>query len=182
MHKAAAYGDFEVLKRLADANPQLLHEPDEQGYYAVQWAALNNRVAVLSYLLDCGCDVNAADNTGQTALHWSAVRGSTTALETLLREGANIAATDSRCGTAPRAAGAALGVGHGRQLAQWLQLASQRSRPRWRAMPPSRLPLDPNQRRHTTRSCAHPPCNAGATRRATWRRSTARPRRCITWR
>lgn len=94
--KAAAYGDFETLKCLTSGRPELLHEPDEQGYYAVQWAALNNRVAVLSYLLDQGCDVNAADNTGQTALHWSAVRGSTSALETLLRAGANIAAADSR--------------------------------------------------------------------------------------
>ncbi|GAB4817761.1 hypothetical protein N2152v2_004807 [Parachlorella kessleri] len=94
--KAAAYGEFEALKRLADANPQLLHEPDEQGYYAVQWAALNNRVAVLNYLIDAGCDVNAADRTGQTALHWTAVRGSMSALETLLRQGADVAAVDSR--------------------------------------------------------------------------------------
>jgi ankyrin repeat protein len=94
--KAAAYGDFDTLKGLADANPQLLHETDEQGYYAVQWAALNNRVAVLGWLIDAGCDVNAADPTGQTALHWSAVRGSVTALETLLRAGANIDARDSR--------------------------------------------------------------------------------------
>lgn len=94
--KAAAYGDFDLLKQLADGKPELFHQPDEQGYFPVQWAALNNRVAVLGYLIDQGCDVNAADQTGQTALHWSAVRGSISALETLLRSGAELAATDSR--------------------------------------------------------------------------------------
>jgi hypothetical protein len=96
--KAAAYGDFEALKRLEDANPGLIKQPDEQGYYAVQWAALNNRVAVLTYLADKGCDLNAADGTGQTALHWSAVRCALPALEMLLRLGADLNASDSRLG------------------------------------------------------------------------------------
>lgn len=94
--KAAAYGDFEKLRELAEADPDALHRPDEQGFFALQWAALNNRVAVLTYLLDRGCDVNATDGTGQSALHWAAVRGSTAALETLLRAGADLAARDSR--------------------------------------------------------------------------------------
>ena len=94
--KAAAYGDFEKLRELSEAEPEALHCPDEQGFFALQWAALNNRVAVLTYLLDQGCDVNAADGTGQTALHWAAVRGSTAALETLLRAGAALEARDSR--------------------------------------------------------------------------------------
>lgn len=94
--KAAAYGDFEKLTALAEAAPELLHQPDEQGFYALQWAALNGRVAILSFLVDKGCDLNAADATGQTALMWSAVRGSTAATETLLRAGADLAAADSR--------------------------------------------------------------------------------------
>lgn len=96
--KAAAYGDFDKLRELAQADPEALHRPDDQGFFALQWAALNNRVAVLTYLLDQGCDVSAADGTGQTALHWSAVRGSTAAMETLLRAGADLGARDSRCG------------------------------------------------------------------------------------
>lgn len=74
----------------------MLQKPDDDGYFCLQWAALNNRVAVLTYLLDAGCDINAADRTGQTALHWTAVRGSVPALETLLRAGADIGAADSR--------------------------------------------------------------------------------------
>lgn len=94
--KAAAYGDFEKLQELADTDPDALHRTDEQGFFALQWAALNNRVAVVTYLLDRGCDVNAADGTGQSALHWAAVRGSTAALETMLRAGADLGARDSR--------------------------------------------------------------------------------------
>jgi palmitoyltransferase len=98
--KAAAYGDFDALTRLAEGQPGALHQPDDQGYFCLQWAALNSRVAVLTHLLDQGCDVNAADRTGQTALHWCAVRGATAAAETLLRAGADLAAADSRGYTA----------------------------------------------------------------------------------
>ncbi|KAK2078940.1 hypothetical protein QBZ16_002630 [Prototheca wickerhamii] len=73
--KAAAYGDFDVLTRLASAEPASLHRPEEQGFYALQWAALNNRVAVLNYLLGAGCDACAVDPSGQTALHWAAHPG-----------------------------------------------------------------------------------------------------------
>lgn len=96
MWRAAAYGDFDTLKRLSDESPGVLHAADPTGYYCLQWAALNNRVAVIAYLLDQGCDINAADTTGQTALHWSAVRGSIPALETLLRSGADLTCADSR--------------------------------------------------------------------------------------
>ena len=94
--KAAAYGDFDKLKRLSDDDPAVLRAPDDQGYYCLQWAALNNKVAVITYLLDQGCDINAVDTNGQTALHWTAVRGYVPALETLLRAGADLNAADSR--------------------------------------------------------------------------------------
>ena len=94
--KAAAYGDFDALKRSADEDPALVNTPDEQGYFCIQWAALNNRVAIITYLIDLGCDLNAVDATGQSALHWSVVRGSIPALETLLRAGADLNSADSR--------------------------------------------------------------------------------------
>lgn len=81
---------------MADSNPGILHEPDPQGYYCLQWAALNNRVAIITYLIDHGCTLDTADATGQTALHWAAVRGATPSAETLLRAGANLDAADSR--------------------------------------------------------------------------------------
>jgi Ankyrin repeats (3 copies) len=70
--------------------------PDEQGYYPLQWAALNNRVSAASYLLEHGADVNQVDHTGQTALHWAAVRGALSAGEVLLRAGAQVHTPDCR--------------------------------------------------------------------------------------
>lgn len=185
--KAAAYGDFEKLRELAEADPDALHRPDEQGFFALQWAALNNRVAVLTYLLDRGCDVNATDGTGQSALHWATVRGSTAALETLLRAGADLAARDSRsadvcwhwfvggchlfsvldCLLAPACCPSPCNAlwGHRPQLrcCQWLP-----GQHTWRPMawPHALLPTPA----------------AGATPCATWQRSTARQPSCTTWR
>ena len=97
--KACAYGEFDKLKELvstAENKESILHDPDENGYYCIQWAALNNRIAIVSYLIDNDVNLNAQDATGQTALHWSAVRGAIPAMETLLRAGADPSVKDSR--------------------------------------------------------------------------------------
>jgi len=96
VYKACAYGDVDKLHQMVENKPSLVNEPDPQGYYCLQWGALNNRVAVCSYLIEKGADINAADSTGQTALHWSAVRGSLAAAETLLRASADVEKPDSR--------------------------------------------------------------------------------------
>ena len=62
----------------------------------LQWAALNNRVAVASFLLDNGADVSLGDGDKQTALHWACVRGSLPCAELLLRHGAKCKTTDVR--------------------------------------------------------------------------------------
>lgn len=87
--KACAYGDFDKLRALAAQDPALVNQPDEQGYYPLQWAALNNRVGVTNFLLENSAKPDTKDHTGQTALHWAAVRGSLQAAETLLRVGAD---------------------------------------------------------------------------------------------
>lgn len=56
-------------------------------------------MAVIQFLTEHKCNVNAADQTGQTALHWAAVRGSLSAAETLLRAGADLNAKDCRYGS-----------------------------------------------------------------------------------
>ncbi|XP_020149687.1 protein S-acyltransferase 24 [Aegilops tauschii subsp. strangulata] len=90
----AAYGDLEKLHRLVELEGRSVTEPDGLGYHALQWAALNNRVAAAQYILEHGADVNAIDHTGQTALHWSAVRGHIQVAELLLKEGAKVDAAD----------------------------------------------------------------------------------------
>ncbi|KAJ0984321.1 hypothetical protein J5N97_002677 [Dioscorea zingiberensis] len=94
VYTAAAYGDLEKLQRLVEAEGCSLAEPDGSGYYALQWAALNNRTAAVQYIIEHGGDVNAVDHTRQTALHWSAVRGHIQVAELLLKEGAHVDAAD----------------------------------------------------------------------------------------
>lgn len=94
--KACAYGDYDRLWHYAEQQPELINQTDEQGYYPLQWAALNNRVPCCTYLLEHGAEVIAVDASGQTALHWAGVRGSLSAAETLLRAGAELQAKDSR--------------------------------------------------------------------------------------
>ncbi|CAM8963173.1 unnamed protein product [Rhodiola kirilowii] len=94
VYTAAAYGDMEKLQRLVESEGCSVSEPDGMGYYALQWAALNNRIAAAQYIIEHGGDVNATDHTGQTALHWSAVRGAIQVAELLLQEGARVNASD----------------------------------------------------------------------------------------
>jgi hypothetical protein len=52
VYTAAAYGDLEKLQRLVEGEGRPVTEPDGGGYYALQWAALNNRVAAAQYILE----------------------------------------------------------------------------------------------------------------------------------
>ncbi|KAE8688148.1 Protein S-acyltransferase 24 [Hibiscus syriacus] len=51
VYAAAAYGDLEKLHRLVEYEGCSLAEPDGLGYYAIQWAALNNRTAAAHYII-----------------------------------------------------------------------------------------------------------------------------------
>uniref|UniRef100_A0A0D6QU95 S-acyltransferase n=1 Tax=Araucaria cunninghamii TaxID=56994 RepID=A0A0D6QU95_ARACU len=95
VYTASAYGDLDKLERLVVGEGCSVSIPDAGGYYALQWAALNNRAVAAQYLIEHGADVNAADHTGQTALHWTAVRGALQVAELLLQEGARVDAADS---------------------------------------------------------------------------------------
>ena len=94
--RAAAYGNVEAMTRMIDADEGCVNAPDGSGFRALQWAALNNRVAAATLLLERGSSINAGDNDGQTALHWACVRGSLPCAELLLRKGAELNAGDSR--------------------------------------------------------------------------------------
>ncbi|XP_076946492.1 protein S-acyltransferase 24-like [Bidens hawaiensis] len=95
VYTAAAYGDLENLQRLVESQGCSVSQPDNLGYSALQWAALNNRAPAAQYIIQHGGDINAADLTGQTALHWSAVRGGIQVADLLLQEGAHIHAADA---------------------------------------------------------------------------------------
>ena len=52
VHTAAAYGDLEKLQRLVESEGCSVSVPDNLGYYALQWAALNNRTAAAQYIVE----------------------------------------------------------------------------------------------------------------------------------
>ncbi|KAL2929860.1 Protein S-acyltransferase 24 [Bienertia sinuspersici] len=52
VYTAAAYGDMEKLQRLVQRENCSVSEPDGLGYFALQWAALNNRTAAARYILE----------------------------------------------------------------------------------------------------------------------------------
>ncbi|KAK7400412.1 hypothetical protein VNO78_11618 [Psophocarpus tetragonolobus] len=91
---ASAHGDFNKLRTFVEQNGAAVSVPDAHGYYALQWASLNNFHDIAHYLIQHGADVNAKDNMQQTALHWAAVRGSIAAADVLLENGARVEAAD----------------------------------------------------------------------------------------
>ncbi|CAH9079753.1 unnamed protein product [Cuscuta europaea] len=95
VHTASAYGDFQKLRKFVENDGVSLAHPDENGYYPLQWAALNNFADIVQYIIEHGGNVHANDNTGETALHWSAVRGSIAAADVLLQNGAQVEVADS---------------------------------------------------------------------------------------
>ncbi|KAL9404680.1 hypothetical protein Peur_001652 [Populus x canadensis] len=91
---ASAYGDLDKLRKFVEEDKASLSTPDGNGYYALQWASLNNFPDVAQYIIEHGGDVNQNDNMGQTALHWAAVRGSIAVADVLLQNGGRVEAAD----------------------------------------------------------------------------------------
>jgi palmitoyltransferase len=105
--RAAAYGNQEKLEffvKNAPSSSIIIDAKDANGFRPLQWAALNNRVAIAKYLLDLGADVNAGDDERQTALHWAAVRGALPVAELLLQRKAKLHNQDIRGYTAAHVA------------------------------------------------------------------------------
>lgn len=48
---ASAYGDFQKLRSFVEQDGASLSTPDANGYYALQWAALNNFPDIAHYII-----------------------------------------------------------------------------------------------------------------------------------
>ncbi|XP_057515338.1 probable protein S-acyltransferase 23 [Amaranthus tricolor] len=92
---ASVYGDLQKLRKFVEEDGASLSGPDSNGYYALQWASLNNFPHIVQYIIEHGGDVNATDLSQQTALHWAAVRGSIAVADLLLQNGARVEAADA---------------------------------------------------------------------------------------
>ncbi|XP_002969220.2 protein S-acyltransferase 24 [Selaginella moellendorffii] len=107
VYTAAAYGDLDKLRRLVEQDGCSVSAPDHGGYFALQWSALNNRVAAAQYLIEVsgdfafsaqygqtallyhliskwGAEVDATDKDGRSPLHWASYKGFPDSIRLLL--------------------------------------------------------------------------------------------------
>lgn len=57
VYSASAYGDFEKLRKFVEEDGLSVSIPDGNGYFPLQWAALNNFADVVQYIIEfvlCG--------------------------------------------------------------------------------------------------------------------------------
>lgn len=52
---ASAYGDFQKLRKFVEEDGASVSEPDFDGYYPLQWAALNNFPDIAQYMIEVIC-------------------------------------------------------------------------------------------------------------------------------
>jgi ankyrin repeat protein len=93
---AAAKGDMVTLKRDLTADPALLKHAEWDGRTLLHDAVDNSKIAVASFLLDSGADVNAVTVDGRTPLHMAAQRGDMAMISLLLGCGANPQLKDNK--------------------------------------------------------------------------------------
>ena len=69
------------------------------GFTLLHYAAKENRVEVIEYLVTSGCDVNAVDDDGQTPLYKSAMFGHQQSVQLLIDKGADVNKVDNNGNT-----------------------------------------------------------------------------------
>lgn len=52
VYSASAYGDFDKLRKFVEKDGASVSVPDASGYYALQWAALNNFADIVQYIIN----------------------------------------------------------------------------------------------------------------------------------
>ena len=93
----AAEGKLNELKKRIDL-AQIDHKY-QCGFTLLHYAAKENRVEVIEYLVSSGCDINAADDDKQTPLHKSVMFGHTESVKLLIDKGANVNKVDNNGNT-----------------------------------------------------------------------------------
>lgn len=93
---AALMGHEEIVKLMLERKV----EPNQSGWNALHYAALENRARIASLLLAAGADVNALAPNGSTALMLAAKRGHLETVRLLVGAKAELNQIDSMEGTA----------------------------------------------------------------------------------
>ena len=70
--RAVQYGFYERVVQLIDVNPSLVTTPVNDNITLLHWAALNNRLDIVKYLISKGAQVDAMGGAlNATPLNWA---------------------------------------------------------------------------------------------------------------
>lgn len=94
LHYCAENSTPDAVQVLLKADPELIDQPDEEGYTALHLAVIAGNRTVLRCLVDRGADVNALDNERHSVVHWATVCGELEALDLVLDAGADASVED----------------------------------------------------------------------------------------
>ncbi|MGO9567788.1 MAG: ankyrin repeat domain-containing protein [Desulfomonilaceae bacterium] len=93
--QAAQAGDLTLLRELVTDTSSANFSAEEAGTEPLHLAALNDHLAVATFLLDKGARIDAQDKYGKTALILAATKGNRDMVELLLKRGASTMLSDT---------------------------------------------------------------------------------------
>lgn len=71
LHYCAENENIKCVEQILEAEPDLLHLQDEEGYTPLHLSVISGNKLVLKYLISKGADVNALDNENHSSIHWA---------------------------------------------------------------------------------------------------------------
>lgn len=91
IHEAAKTGDLQKVQELIKADPDAVNLKDNSGRTPLHWAARNDHLRVVEFLVKNGADVNAEDKRGIIPLYYSVWLGKSYEIaECLVNNGADV--------------------------------------------------------------------------------------------
>ena len=90
IHTAAHAGDLVRIEALCEQDPAQATSIDDRNCTPLHFAADGGHLAVVTFLLDHGADLESRDVDGDTPLHWAAVAGKNDVCRLLLDRGADL--------------------------------------------------------------------------------------------
>ena len=91
LHKAAAMGDVDMVKKIIAMDEQMVNEMNEEGRTALHLAVMNGKKEVVALLVKKGADVNLKSKKNKRSpLHYAVWKGHTDIARFLIKKGADI--------------------------------------------------------------------------------------------